>query len=315
VLLKQLTLKPGFRFNYYNGDSRFYFEPRFSANYRFSGKISARIATGRYYQYISQALSPQETGYNNSFWVLSDGTTHPVLESDHYIVGSTIESGHFLFDVEAYYKLYSGKQEYIYISQYLKNSDFPNYFSGKNPNTPGLMQPSYFISGNGKSYGIDFFVRYKSRRFTSWVSYSIAKSVDQFARINSGAEIPSPNDKTHQLSWVNMFSFGKWNLGTIILFSTGQPYIDNTENDQNLPTIRYYKRLPNYFRCDFSANYNFTIGKIHLKTGATIINLTNTQNYFDVNSRKYDFENTSFSETNLVRSQALSLNLFLHFVL
>jgi len=41
----------------------------------------------------------------------------------------------------------------------------------------------------------------------------------------------------------------------------------------------------------------------------------NTQNYYDVNTRKFDFDNTSFSDTNLIQSQTLSLNLFLHFVL
>ncbi|HEY4786571.1 MAG TPA: carboxypeptidase-like regulatory domain-containing protein, partial [Bacteroidales bacterium] len=59
----KFTIKPGLRASYYDGTGHFYLEPRFAANYRFSGKFSARFATGRYYQFISQVLSPQETGY------------------------------------------------------------------------------------------------------------------------------------------------------------------------------------------------------------------------------------------------------------
>ena len=312
LLLGNLTLKPGFRVNFYNGNNHWYFEPRFAMNYRFSDKLSVRMATGHYCQFISEVLAPQETGYNKNFWVLSDNSTHPVLTSNHYIVGSSFESGSFLFDVEAYYKVFSGVQEYLYISQYLKNSDFPYYFPRRNQNTSDQLQPSYYITGNGKTYGMDFFLRYQTRGFTSWVSYSLSRSIEQFARINNNAEIPAPTDKTHQLSWTNMFSAGKWNFGTITLFSTGSPYSDYT---QNVPNTRIYKRLPNYFRCDLSSNYNFRIGKIQLKAGASIINLFNTQNYFDINTRKFDFENTSFAETTLIQSQALSLNLFLHFIL
>jgi hypothetical protein len=133
--------------------------------------------------------------------------------------------------------------------------------------------------------------------------------------INNGIEIPAPTDQKHQISWANMLSVKQWNFGTVTLFSSGRPYIDYTVNDQNIPTIRNYKRLPNYFRSDFSVNYNFTLGRVKMKTGATIINIFNTQNYFDVNTRKFDFANTSFAETNLIRSQELSLNLFIHFIL
>jgi ferric enterobactin receptor len=315
LVFNNLTLKPGVRLNYYNGNHSIYLEPRFAANWRLSDKFSMRLATGRYYQFISQVQSQQETGYNKNFWVLTDESKHPVLASNHYIFGTTIEFGKFLLDAETYYKYFSGLQEYIYISQYLEHSDFPNYFPPKEPNDPNKQQPSFYAIGTGKSYGIDFFLRYKISHFTSWVSYSLSKSLHQFARINNNAEIPAPTDQTHQLSWTNMFSAGKWNLGTTTLFSTGRPYIDYTVNDQNLPTTRYYKRLPNYFRSDFSVNYNFNIGKAHLKMGATIINIFNTHNYFDISTRKFDFENTSFAETTLIKSQELSLNLFLHFIL
>ena len=323
----RLTIKPGFRLSLYNGTNQLYFEPRFAANYKFSDQFSARFATGHFCQFISQVVAQQDQGYTKNFWVLADDSLHPVEKSNHFIIGSTYEKGNLLVDVEAYYKTFSGLQEYLYISQFLKNSDFPNYFPAKsnnetqkptvipNPNDPSKTQPSYYIDGTGKSYGIDLSIRYKHQSYTSWISYSLSKSVHQFPFLNNNQEFPAPTDQTHQLSWSNMVTYKNWNFGSTTLFSTGRPYIDFSNDTQAIPTIRVYKRLPNYFRTDLSANYNFIFMRTKIKFGGTIINIFDTNNYFDINNRKFDFDNTSFSETNIIRAQKLSFNLFLHFVI
>ena len=323
----KLTIKPGFRLSLYDRTNSFYFEPRFAADYRFSDQFSARFATGHFCQFISQVTAQQDQGYTKNFWVLADDSLHPVVRSNHFILGTTYEKGNLLIDVEAYYKNFSGLQEYLYISQFLRNSEFPNYFpadSAKrskqtqlppNPNDPTKTQPSYYINGTGKSYGIDLSIRYKFRNYTSWISYSLSKSTHKFPYLNQNREFPAPTDQTHQLSWANMLSWKRWNFGSTSLFSTGRPYIDFSNDSRPIPTLRVYKRLPNYFRTDLSANYNFILMKSKIKLGATIINIFNTNNYFDINNRKFDFENTTFSETNIIRAQKLSFNLFIHFVL
>jgi hypothetical protein len=314
TLFDRLTLKPGFRLSYYNGTDKFYAEPRFSANYKFSDNFSLRMATGRYYQFISQVLAQQETGYNKNFWVLADNTTHPQVTSTHIISGFTYEKGRFLLDAEGYYKSYSGLQEYIFLSQYLKNSDFPDYFK-KDPPSPDLSKPSYYITGNGRAFGTDLMLRYKAKNFTSWLSYSFGRSFQKFSAINHGSEIPGVNDQPYQLSWTNMLTAGKWNFATVTLYSTGKPYIDFTKTNGITPPIeRVYKRLPDYFRSDFSVNYNISVKKTRLKTGVTLLNIFNTQNYFDISTRRFDFSTTSFSETAVVQSQSFSVNLFLHFL-
>jgi hypothetical protein len=314
VLFKNLRVKPGIRVSNFTGNGGFFAEPRLSANYKFSDMLSVRMATGRYYQFISQVLAQQETGYNKNFWVLANNSIHPVLKSNHIISGLTAEKGKFMFDAEAYYKTFSGIQEYMFISQFQRNSDFPKYFPGNGPNTPELLRPSFFLTGKGKSYGIDILLKYKARNFTSWISYSYARSIQQYSAINENSEILSPVDQPHQLSFTNILSAGKWNFSTITLFSSGKPYLKTNQINADQTVWRTYDRLPNYFRSDFSVNYNFTLSKARFKTGATILNLFNTQNYFDVNSRRFDFENASFSETTLIQSQSLSLNLFIHFV-
>ena len=311
----KLTVKPGFRLTFYNGTGKLYFEPRFSANYRISNALSVRMAAGKYYQFINQVLAQQETAYNKNFWVLADDYLHPAVNSNHFILGFTAEKGRFLLDAETYIKSYSGLQEYIFMSQFLKNSDFHDMFPKKlQPPEPDPSRPSYFLTGNGRSYGLDLMLKYESSRFTSWLSYSYGRSLHQFKDINFGEDIPAPTDLPHQFSWTNMVTAGKWNFGTITLLSSGRSYVDFTKGTNSLPLVRTYKRLPDYFRSDFSVNYNFSVRKAKFKTGATFINIFNTENYFDINTRRFDFENNSFSETTLTQSQAFSINLFVHFV-
>jgi ferric enterobactin receptor len=314
TFIKNLTIKPGIRVSYYDGRDGMFFEPRFSANYRISDAFSVRMATGRYYQFISQVLAQQETSYNKNFWVLADNYIHPELKSDHFIIGVTAGKGKLLLDAEAYIKSFTGLQEYIFISQFLKNADFPSYFPPQNGSNPPRQQPSYFVTGTGKSSGIDILLKYRGNNFTSWLSFSAGRSFQQFPDINNNARIPAPSDQPFQTSWTNMLTLGKWNFGAITLYSSGKPYIDYSRSSNNLPVTRVYNRLPDYFRSDLSVNYNFHISKAKLKTGITFLNIFNTQNYFDVNTRKFDFENTSFSETRLILSQSFSINMFLHFL-
>lgn len=324
-----LTLKPGMRVNYYDGTQKFYIEPRAALGIDISSNVSARIAYGKYYQYLSQALSEQETGYIKSIWVLANKNEHPVIKSNHLVLGINYRLGNFLFDAEAYYKYFTGIQEYYYISNLQRNAEFDRLFEPREGKTVILPsdKPSYFMNGKGRAYGIDFFLQYKKRIFTSWLSYSIGRSLHQFEQINYGFDIPAPTDQLHQLSFTNMLTLGNWNFGTITLFSTGRPYIDKPQDNiitrttsadystgsQTNMIIRYYSRTPNYFRMDFSANYTFKMGESRLKVGTSVVNILNTQNYYDINTRDINYANSSFTETNLIRSQNLSLNLFLHF--
>jgi len=320
TVLKNVMLKPGFRITYFEGTHNFYFEPRFAALYNFSDNFRARFAAGQYNQFISQVQSQQETGYSKNFWILSNDSVNPILKAKHFILGLTYNRTKIILEIEGYYKQYLGLQEYIYLPQFMRNTEFDKYFPAVNSFSPPSVGkvpnlPSYFISGSGKSFGIDFLASFSSPHYTNWISYSLSRNIQTFDSINHGEEFPALTDQKHQISFSNLFTVGKLNLGVIGLFATGRPFIVFAESKMNLPVIRQYKRLPNYFRCDLSANYNFLIKAIRLKTGISVINLFNSQNYFDVNARTFDIENTSFSGTNLIQSQKLSLNIFLRLTL
>jgi hypothetical protein len=309
-----LTFKPGIRLSYYQGTGKLYAEPRAALGLDVSPRTSMRVAVGRYYQYISQVVVQQETGYIKNFWVLADGKNYPVLKSDHLVIGGDLKAGNFLFDIEAYYKRVNGIQEYFYISHLQKNSGFDRYFPKNRPwQKPPDRKPSFFIQGVNQSDGLDFLVQYKRRNYSGWVSYSLGQSLNSFGIINGGREIPSQMDQLHQLSMVHLFSWRKWNFGSVTMYGSGSPYYRSELNETYGSVTRYVSRLPGFFRTDLSANYTLQIEHVRLKLGASLINVFNTRNYYDSNTRDFNFETSTFTQINLIRSGDRSLNLFLHF--
>lgn len=304
---EKLTVKPGFRLNYYNKTGQVYFEPRLAASYKPGDDLVLKIAAGRYLQYLNKSATEQTYGYNRDFWVLADSDLHPVISSNHLIAGASYETKNLFFDVEAYYKSVDGLQEYMFFQN---PDERKSTFAAPPQPTPGLSQ---FISGTGKAIGIDFLAKYETSQFTSWLSYSLAKATQNFDQINNGADIPSAYDQTHQVKWTNIYEYKKWNFSSLTLFSTGQPYIESTSKDEDFNTTRVYNRLPDYFRIDLSANYNFNIGKMNLTPGFSILNLMNTQNYLDIYIRNFGFGNNQTTENTLVKAQEITLNFFLNF--
>lgn len=305
-LKSNFNIKPGFRLNYYDGTGKIYFEPRLSASYKIGNGVILKMATGKYFQYLNKATTEQNYGYSRDFWILADGELHPVVSSNHFIAGVSYEKNRWFFDIETYYKTVDGLQEYLFIQN-------PEHGQGQPPVNPPKPILSQFISGNGKSYGIDFLAKYENTNFTSWLAYSISKATRSFAKINNGENIPAEYDQTHEIKWTNIYTYKKWNFSTLTIYTTGHPYIEFSEKDDDFNTTRIYNRLPDYFRIDFSLNYNFNIKNVNIKPGVSILNALNTENYLDIYVRNFDFQNNPVSETTLVKAQELTLNFFVNF--
>lgn len=307
--IPKLNIKTGLRLSSYSETSRPYLEPRLSVTYQLSDSFSLKFATGRYAQFLKKITVDQPYGYNRDFWVLADNSTHPVMNSNHFIVGASYSLPNFFFDVEAYYKSTDHLQDYLSILPYSSGQhQGPGSPKGPDPNRKSL-----FIEGCSEAYGIDFLAKYEREKYTGWVSYSLSKSVEQFTYINQGQITPSPYDQRHTLSFVNMLSLGKWNLSGVYTIASGKPYILSSKSDENFMTERVYGRLATHQRVDVSASYGFSIKKIDLKLGVSIINLFNTNYYYDVYTRDFDFDNVKFGQTTLVKSLGFTPNFFINF--
>ena len=307
-LSEKIFIKPGVRLSLYGKTGKIYFEPRFAAYYKTDFGLSYKLASGRYFQFLNKAGTEQSYGYNRDFWVLADGNMHPVVSSNHFIAGASYETRNLFFDVEAYYKSVEGLQEYLFF-QDPENRRADRPFQG-NINGSALSE---FISGNGKNFGIDFLAKYESTHFTTWLAYSLSKTVQFFNEINNGAELPGNYDQPHEIKWTNIYSRNKWTLSSLTLFSSGLPYIESSTKDSDFSTSRVYKRLPDYFRIDFSVNYSFNIKDWTIKPGLSILNAMNTVNYLDIYTRNLSYQNQPIQTATLIKAQDLTFNFFVNF--
>ncbi|WP_297087349.1 TonB-dependent receptor plug domain-containing protein [uncultured Draconibacterium sp.] len=300
------TVKPGMRVNFYNETNKFYLEPRFAVNYQLNSKLLFKMATGKYYQFLNKSATEQTYGYNRDFWILADGELNPVVSSQHFILGSSLKLGKLFFDIEAYYKGVEGLQEYLFTPAERMPGEAPG-------GEPGEQPLSRFIAGSGEAFGIDFLLKYQVSNFSSWIAYSLSKSTRNFNEINNGNDIPALYDQTHELKWTNILTYNCWNFSGLMLYTTGQPYIQTSEKDTDFNVSRVYNRLPDYFRVDLSANYNFNIKKVNIKPGLSILNAFNTENYLGVYVRKFNFQGNEYIETTPIKAQDITLNFFINF--
>jgi outer membrane receptor protein involved in Fe transport len=110
-----------------------------------------------------------------------------------------------------------------------------------------------------------------------------------------------------------MYAKGNWNFSLVYLFSTGQPYILMNRAIEEQAVQQIFRRLPHYHRVDVSANYSFRINKARFRVGLSIINLLDRQNYYDIDRRNLLFNNISYEETSIIKSQGITPNVFLQF--
>ena len=266
----KLIVKPGMRVTYYDVMKQNYYEPRMTATYNYSKNLKFKAAAGKYYQFAKQVEREDISNGSRSFWLLANNSTLPVTSSIHYIVGSSYETGDYLFDVEAYYK--DIQNDTRYTLRFVPTI-------GR-----GLSSEETFFTGTGKVRGIDFLVQRKFGDFTGWVGYTLAESTKNIAQFSSDP-FPSNFDVRHEFKSVNMYKMGRWDFALTWIYASGKPYtsivggytvtlLDGSEKTFTDPSSTNANRLPASHRLDVSAVYNFKHGSL----GLSIFNVYNKSN-------------------------------------
>jgi hypothetical protein len=160
---------------------------------------------------------------------------------------------------------------------------------------------SAVISGQGLSYGLEFFFKKKFGRTTGWIGYTWSRTTRQFDELNNGNAFFYRYDRTHDMSFVLSHQLNKkWNFNFVFVFGTGNavtlptgrmPFrvgYDLQTNEPKFVFIDLYDkinsyRLPSYHRADVSFTY------MHKKTekwesswNFSIYNIYNRANPFFV---------------------------------
>ncbi|SNT36940.1 Outer membrane receptor proteins, mostly Fe transport [Ekhidna lutea] len=276
---EDITANIGIRSSYYEPTDKWYVEPRFDMGIKISDQFALKGAASFHHQFITQTSLSILQNSDQFYWILADDKIIPVQRSAHFIFGGNYAfNDNWSVDLEYYNK----RTEGIIESQFLVLP--PEIIEL-------LLEQNLNLSGENNAEGMDLFVKYRIKTFTSMLSYSLGRSENSFWYRNQNNDYPSVQDQRHELNFTNILKLGKWELSSVYLLGTGQRYTPanpeySLENDSDsfydLTRINQEK-LPAYKRLDLSAKYNFNIGSLSCESGVTLFNLLNNKN---IKSRK-----------------------------
>ncbi len=264
---KRVNLKTGFRAVDAYQLKKWYLEPRVAASVNITENVKFNAAWGLYNQFMAKT-SLVDSSYNFSyFWINSDNETIPVLHSEHWVGGISFHKNGFTFSTEGYYKTTTG---------------INRFFNG----TKRLVRG--FYEGEGRSYGLDFYVKKEYKRHMAWVSYTLSKTEEHFPFFIKEYYVLAPHHQTHEFKFAGIVNLKSFYLSANYVYGSGfERY--NIETEDGLRLNQDYKRL------DAAVVYKLPVGKIKSEVGISVLNVLNTNNIKYSNLRR-----ATVDEINLV---------------
>ncbi len=197
------------------GESQTTLSPRFAVKRFLRDRNAAlRLAGGRYTQFL-HSLRDEELPLGIDVWVLT-GPRAPRIVSDQLQLGVESffgASDEWYSSLEAYYRTFDGVTT-------VNTADDPN------------DELDDLVSGDGWSYGVDFFLRRDRGETTGWVTVSFLRTERTFPDTRSGLD-PPPGltyppvfDRRLDIDVVLRRPLGLWGVeaGLRANFGTGTPY-------------------------------------------------------------------------------------------
>ena len=281
----EVDVKVGFRADLPLNLNKVYLQPRLSTSIKLSDFVKLNAAWGIYNQFITKSSVVDDLGNYRYFWSACDNKEIPVLKASHWVIGSSYNHSDFTVSLEAYFKHTDGLTRSITLNQRIRD---------------------LIYKGEGRSYGLDFFVKKDFKGHSAWISYSLSKTEEKFKVLTKNVYQPSPQDQRHEIKGAVLFNFKPFNFSANYVFGSGFPL-----NTGTLLNPTYVE--PDYNRMDVAVNYIFTIGKVSGETGISILNLFNSQNIRYTNFERVPVDQASslniYSEA-MPFSPRVSLRLF-----
>ncbi len=284
-----LDFKPGEPIKWYSSP-----EFRVALNLSTDPNGSVKLAFNQMNQHLFMlnntiALAP------NTQWKLSDYHLRPSRGSQLSVgvfrtfFGQRLESS-----IEAFYK---------------RATNFPEFKDGANFLSNPLVETEV-LQGIQKSYGIEFFLKWNSKKTDGWIAYTYSRSLirvdgdDLWNKINNGNTYPSNYDIPNSLNTIFNYHFSKRvTVSSTLNYQTGRPvtYPISVYYIRDQPYVDYSSRnkyrIPDYFRMDLSLNIEGTLKRyklIHSSWQFTVYNLTGRRNAYSVYFQSEDGKLNSY---------------------
>ncbi|WP_258102797.1 TonB-dependent receptor [Marinoscillum sp. MHG1-6] len=231
--------------NFENIKTYYNLEPRASMKYEFDESMSVKASYQKMTQYIHLVSNTAAT-LPTDVWTPSTNNLKPQIGHQVALgVFKNFFNNQFETSVEGYYKRNKNQVDYIdgaelYINSFLEGD---------------------LLSGRGRAYGLEFFVKKPAGRWNGWISYTLGRTELQVDGVNSNKWYPTRYDQTH-----NMKLTAAYDVSKRLSISSNFTYITGTPT--TLPSYRFEiqgitipgvegrnnSRIPDYHRLDVSAN-------------------------------------------------------------
>lgn len=277
-------------------------EPRFAVNIGLSSVSSLKISYNRMSQYL-HLLSNTAASSPLDVWTLSSSNIKPEL-ADQVALGwfRNFKDNMYEASVEVYYKKLHNQLDYVVGSDLLLNQ----FVEGD------------LLTGKGRAYGAEFYLKKNKGRLTGWVSYTLSKTERQVDGVNNGNWFNARFDKPHNFTSVAIFELNKrLTLSSNFTIASGTPATFPTNGyswggyslGNNYNNARNNSRIPAYHRLDLAATLKARKKLFGIGEGEwvfSIYNVYNRRNAFSVYTRQNEDKPTvSEQAQNLLRTQAV----------
>ena len=255
---------------------------RIAGKYMLSDDFSLKAGYNKLHQYMflmtnTVSVSPTDR------WKLADSYIKP-MKGQQYSIGlyKNFLAGMFEASLEMYYKDVDNLVEYEDGADFLRNE----------------VPEAEIIQGDLKAYGIELMLKKTFGAVNGWINYTYSnatvKAIDESTgeSNNNGQAYPANYDKPHALNISMSYKLSKrFSISSNLVYATGRPI--------TYPTSIYYQngmqvtgfsqrneyRLPDYFRVDFSMNFEGNLKKNKLAHGSwalSLYNVTSRRNAYSV---------------------------------
>ena len=288
----RFILEPGLRLQKYTlGTSP---EPRLGIKYLASDVLRLKLATGLYSQNIISTVSDRDV-VNLFYGFISSPENLPTDEDGNEYKNQIQKARHIILGAEYDINLKMDFQIEGYIKDFNQITNINRSMTSNYDNE--------FIVESGLARGVDFLLKYKTKKLYLWSVYSLGF----IKRYEEENEYFPHFDRRHNINLVSSFRFGKkdswkadarWNLGSGFPFTQTQgfyeniPFSDGINTDYTIENgeleIVYAElnkgRLSYYHRLDLSLSKTIEISKnTILEITASVTNAYNRNNIFYIN--------------------------------
>ncbi|WP_424962801.1 TonB-dependent receptor [Ekhidna sp.] len=228
-------------------------EPRVSVKYQLNRTSSIKASYNRMAQYI-HLISNTTASNPLDIWTPSTNNIQPQT-GQQWAAGyfRNFKNNMYEFSFEAYYRKTENQIDYIDGAELFIND---------------LLEGDV-ISGQGRAYGAEFYLKKNEGRLTGWLSYTLGRTELKIDGINylddlenrTGKWYPARYDQTHNLKIAGFYELNKrWSVsanftylsGTPTTFPTHRYQIEYLTIPENANNSRNNLRIPDYHRLDVS---------------------------------------------------------------